>query len=149
MRLPFPTSIPLIQALFFCAVLLTVQLLEGTDPIFAVLMLVAQLVAVMAFNAGGGMSHVTGSFCLFSLLPNVTVPEIAHAIVRQPGDYHVLQPVTTAAVCAVFYASLYAAAKFAVALPHPTPLLDRIQFSLTELRAVSILSSGLALAISI
>jgi hypothetical protein len=149
MRLPFPTSIPMMQALPIFGVLLAVQLLEGTDPSFAVLMLIAQVFAVLAFNALGGMSHVAGSFCMFSLLPNVTVPEIAHAIVGQPGDYHILAPLKTAAVCAVFYASLYAAAKFAVMLPHPPPLLDRVQFSLTELRAVSALSAILSLFIAI
>jgi hypothetical protein len=147
MRLPFPTSIPMMQALLFLGALLAVQLLEGTDPPFALLMLVAQVFAIMAFNALGGMSHVAGSFCLFSLLPNVTVPEMAHAIVLQPGDYHLLVPLQTAAVCAIFYASLYAVARFVIMLPHPPPLLDRVKFSLAELRAVSVLSSILSLAI--
>ena len=147
MRIPFPTSIPMMQALLFFGGLLAVQLLEGTDPAFAMLMLIAQVFAVMAFNALGGMPDVAGSFCLFSLLPNVTVPEIAHAIVRQPGDYHILEPLKTSAVCAIFYASIYLVARFVVMLPHPLPLLDRVKFSLNELRVVSVLSAILSLAI--
>ena len=137
MRIPCPISLPLIQVFLFLCALLSLQLVEGTDPYFAVLMMMAQVFGVMAFNALGGMSHVAGSFCLFSLLANVTVPEIAHSIVGQPGDFRLLASLKVAAVCAIFYASFYAAARFLVLLPHPRPFLDRVNFSLSELRALS------------
>jgi hypothetical protein len=126
--------------LFFGA-LLVVQLVEGTDPVFALLMMAAQIFAIMAFNTLGGMSHVAGSFCLFSLLPNVTVPEIAHAIVLQPGDYNLPSSLRTAGVCAIFYASFYACARFVILLPTPRPFLDRVKFTLIELRAISIIAA--------
>src|SRR5580658_8508198 len=99
MRLPCPTFIPLMQAFLFVCALLVVQLVEGADPVFALLMMAAQIFGIMAFNTLGGMSHVAGSFCLFSLLPNVTVPEIAHAIVLEPGDFNLPSSLQTAGVC--------------------------------------------------
>lgn len=139
MRIPFPTSIPLIQAFLFFGFLLGVQLIEGTDPVFAALMMAAQIFGIMAFNTLGGFSHVAGAFCLFSLLPNVTVPEITHAIVLQPGDFNIPGSLQTANACAIFYACLYVSAQFVVLLPTPRPFVDRVYFSLTELRAISII----------
>jgi hypothetical protein len=149
MRIPSPASIPLLQVFIFLCALLAVQLVEGTDPYFAVLMLAAQVFGVMAFNTLGGMSHVAGSFCLFSLLANMSVPEIAHAIVGQPGDFNLPVSLKVGAVCAIFYASLYAAARFMVLLPSPRPYLDRVNFSLIELRALSWISISLATYIAI
>ena len=65
-------------ALLFLGLLLSLQLIEGTDPNFAILMMLAQVFGVLAFNTLGGMSHLAGSICLLSLLPNATVPELAH-----------------------------------------------------------------------
>jgi hypothetical protein len=140
MRIPCPISIPLVPGMLFFGGLLAVQLVEGTDPVFTVLMMMAQIFAVMAFNTLGGFSHVAGSFCLFSVLPNVTVPEIAHALVLQPGDFNLLEPLRTAGVCAVYYASFYAAARFVVSLPAPRPYLDRVKFTVVELHAISIIA---------
>jgi hypothetical protein len=140
MRIPCPTFIPLMHAFLFLGTLLVVQLVEGTDPVFALLMMAAQIFAIMAFNTLGGMSHVAGSFCLFSLLPNVTVPEIAHAIVLQPGDFNLPASLRTAGVCAVFYASFYACARLLVQIPTPRPFLDRVKFTLIELRAISLIA---------
>ncbi|MGA9669451.1 MAG: hypothetical protein WBQ94_09600 [Terracidiphilus sp.] len=127
-------------AFLFLGTLLAVQLMEGTDPAFAALMLLAQIFAIMAFNTLGGFSHVAGSICLFSLLPNVTVPEIAHAAVLQPGDFSLLASLQLAGICAVFYASFYAAARFVVQLPTPRPFLDRVKFTMIELRAISLIA---------
>ncbi len=136
MRLPYPKYIPLPATLAFLAAFLVLQLIEGTYPTFALLMLVAQVAGVMAFNRLGGMSHVAGSFCLFSLLPNVTVPEIGHAILGQPGSFNLQAPERTAAVCAVFYVSMYLASVLASSVSHREPYFDRIQFSLLQLRAI-------------
>ncbi len=148
MRIPFPNFIPLTPLTIYLGVLLAVQLMEGTDPIFALLMLLAQLFAVLAFNTLGGMSHVAGSFCLFALLPNVTIPEIVHAILLQPGDFNLAAPLQTSAVCAIFFAGFYVAARFVPLIPHPRrPVFDRVYFSLAEMRAISIIATILSLAI--
>jgi hypothetical protein len=131
----------LTQAFLFLGALFAVQLVEGTDPVFAILMMAAQMFGIMAFNTLGGMSHVAGSFCMFSLLPNVTVPEIAHAIVLQPGDFDLPSSLQTAGVCAIFYASFYVASQFVVQLPLPRPFLDRVHFTLIELRAISLIAA--------
>ena len=147
MRIPFPKSIPLRPALIFLALVLFIQLLEDTDPVFAVLMLIAQLAAVEAFNLMGGMTHMAGAFSLFAILPTVTVPELAHLLLGQPGDFNLEHPLMTAGVCAVFFTCVMSAALL-VSIARPAqPLLERFSFSILELRIISALACVLAAGI--
>jgi hypothetical protein len=136
MRIPFPIEIPIVPALLFFVAFATVQILEGTDPLFALYMLIAQIFGILAFNALGGMSHVSGSICLLSLLQNVTVPEIAHALVLQSGDYYLPSSLKTAAVIMAFYLCVYLAARFAMTFSYSEPIFDRIPFASEELRVL-------------
>jgi hypothetical protein len=149
MRIPFPKRIPLTPLLIVLTAILLVQLIQGTDPAFAVLMLVAQVAAVVGFNRLGGMTHMAGAFCLFAVLPNVTVPEITHALLGQPGDYNLQHPLETAGVCAVFFVCIMVVALFVSWISHPVALLDHIHFSIVELQIISALSTLLAISISI
>jgi hypothetical protein len=148
MRIPFPKAIPLRPLLIILAAVLCMQLAQGTDPIFAVLMLVAQMAAAVAFNRMGGMTHMAGAFCLFGILPSVTVPQLTHLLLGQPGDLNLVHPLTTAGACAVFFTSVMIAALQVSSLTHPVPLLERIQFTITELRIVSALSCILSIYIA-
>jgi len=149
MRVPFPQSIPFRGALVVLSVVLLFQLIEGTDPVFAILMLIAQLATVVSFNLLGGIRHMAGAFCLFMVLPTVTVPELAHLILGQPGEMNLQHPIATAGVCAVFFLSVMIAALFASSIRHPEPYLGRIHFSILELRIVIVLSCIFAGAISV
>ena len=111
MRIPFPKYIPLGPMLLGLAFVLCIQLVQGTDPIFAVLMLMSQVCAAIAFNHMGGMTHMAGAFCLFAILPTVTVPELTHLFLGQPGDFNLVHPFTTAGVCAVFFGSVMVAGR--------------------------------------
>src|SRR3954447_13154818 len=143
MRIPFPKSIPLLPSIAFLTVVLLIQLFQGTDPVFAGLMLIAQLGAITAFNRMGGMTHMSGAFCLFAILPNVTAPELTHMALGQPGDYNLEHPLATAGVCAVFFVSVSVAALL-VSMTRPArPYLDRVTFSILELRIISALSAVL------
>ena len=148
MRIPFPKSIPLQPLLVMLALVLCIQVIQGTDPVFAVLMLIAQTAAAVAFNRMGGMTHMAGAFCLFAILPTVTVPEITHLILRQPGDFNLLHPLATAGVCAVFFICVMIAALLVSSMSHPLALLEHIQFSTTELRIVSALACIFSLSIA-
>ena len=148
MRIPFPKSIPLRQLTVFLTVMLFIQLAQGTDPLFAVLMLVAQLAAVAAFNRLGGMTHMAGAFCLLAMLPNVTVPEFTHLVLGQPGDFNLEHPIMTSGVCAAFFCCIFATAVL-VSLTKPTePILDRIPFSSLELRVISAVSAAFAIVVA-
>ncbi len=149
MRIPFPKTIPLRPLVIALTAVLLVQLIQGTDPAFAVLMLVAQLAAAVGFNRLGGMTHMAGAFCLFAVLPNVTVPEITHLLLGQPGDYSLQHPLVTAGVCAAFFVCVMIAALVVSWISHPAALLDHIHFSVVELRIISGLSCTLAVLISI
>jgi hypothetical protein len=149
MRIPFPKTIPIRPLLIILMAMILVQLIQGTDPAFAVLMLVAQLAAAVAFNRMGGMTHMAGAFCLFSILPNVTVPEITHLLLRQSGDYNLQHPFLTASVCAVFFTCVMIAAFLVSSIRHPVAFLDHIEFSIFELRVISVLSGLFAVSIAI
>ena len=148
MRIPFPKTIPLWPLLAVLTLVLCIQLIQGTDPVFAVLMLIAQIAAMDAFNRMGGMTHMAGAFCFFGILPAVTLPEIAHLVLGQPGDLNLEHPLTTAGVCAVFFICVMIAALLVSSLSHPVALLEQIQFSTTELRLVSALSCIFAILIA-
>jgi hypothetical protein len=149
MRIPFPKTIPLGPMLITLTAVLLVQIIQGTDPAFAVLMLVAQLATAVAFNRMGGMTHMAGAFCLFAVLPNVTVPEITHMFLGQPGDYNLQHPVLTASVCAVFFICVMTAALLVSSVSHPFALLDRFDFSIAELRIISIISCIISVSVNI
>lgn len=146
MRIPFPSYISLKPLLVVLSVVLCIQLIEGTDPVFAVLMLIAQACAMIAFNFLGGMTHMSGAFCLFAILPTVTVPELAHLALGQAGDFNLVHPIETAGVCAVFYVCLMIAARFVSLIRRPIALIDRLRFSLLELRIISVLACAIALS---
>ncbi|HEY1984425.1 MAG TPA: hypothetical protein VGG85_03405 [Terracidiphilus sp.] len=149
MRILFPKSIPLRPLLIFLVTVLTIQLMQGTDPAFAVLMLAAQLAAVVSFNRLGGMTHMAGAFNLFAVVPIVTMPELAHLFLGQPGDYNLQHPLTTAGVCAVYFICVMVAALVVSSIRHPVPLLDRVHFSILELRIISTLAAIFAALIYI
>ncbi len=149
MRIPFPKSIPVRPLLIVLVAMVSIQLIEGTDPFFAIFMLIAQLAAAVAFNRLGGMNHMAGAFCFFAILPNATVPEIAHLLLGQPGDYNLQHPLTTAGVCAVFFLCMMVAALVVSSFSHPAPFLDHIEFSILELRVISALSCVFAISVAI
>jgi len=124
-----------------------VQLIQGTDPVFAVLMMVAQASAMIAFNLLGGMTHMTGAFCFFAILPTVAIPEFAHLALGQPGDFNLVHPLKTAAVCAVFFVCVMTAARMVSLMRRPVALLEHIKFSIVELRIISALACFVALTI--
>lgn len=149
MRIPFPSHIPMKPLLVALSLVLCIQLIEGTDPIFAALMFVAQACAIIAFNYLGGMTHMSGAFCLFAILPTVTVPELAHLALGQPGDFNLLHPIKTAGVCAIFYICIMVAARFVSLMRHPAALLNHFKFSNVELRIVSVLACAIALCVEL
>jgi hypothetical protein len=141
MRLPFPHSIPLRSLLAVLAPVLIIQLVQGTDPEFASLMMIAQVAAICAFNILGGMTHMAGAFCLFAVLPNVTVPELTHLLLGQPGDYNMENPLATAGVCAVFFVCILIAAWASSLTRAAEPYLDRLKFSILEIQIVSVIAA--------
>lgn len=149
MRLPFPSRISLRILFGLLSLELCIQLVQGTDPVFAGLMLVSQLCAITAFNHMGGMTHMTGAFCLFAILPTVSIPEVAHLLLGQPGDFNLVHPVKTAAVCALFFFCVMVTAWFISLIKHPVALLEHLRFSIVELRIVSILACCAALFINL
>jgi len=112
-------------------------------------MMIAQASAIVAFNYMGGMTHMTGAFCLFAILPTVSIPEAAHIALGQPGDFNLVHPLETAGACALFFTCVMVVARMVSLIKHPSPLLEQVKFSLVELRIISVVACAVAVSLAV
>jgi hypothetical protein len=93
-RIPFPERIPLSRVAIFAAVLCAIQLAEGTAPYFSAGCVVFIMIAAVAFNLGGGLSRVSGAYVFFYSILVVIVGITYKAILGEPAQSHLQDPVT-------------------------------------------------------
>ncbi len=92
MRLTFPTRIPVFQAFAFTCLLVLVQLLEHTDPLYSGLVFCFFMLSVFAFNIAGGFSRASGAYIFFFSVLGVDVGTVYKAILGQRADSFLEQP---------------------------------------------------------
>lgn len=93
MRLPFPERIPLVPVFLFAISLCVVQLLEGTDPAFALGCFFFVILAALGFNVGGGFTRPSGGYIFFYASLTVIIGIIWKAVLREPADSNLQNPV--------------------------------------------------------
>ena len=71
MRLPYPTRININHVLIVAVLLLFAQLLDGTDPVFALLASLSLVLSALTFNVLDGLSTTSGAFVFFMAIPDV------------------------------------------------------------------------------
>jgi hypothetical protein len=94
-RLPFPERIPLVPVFLFAISLCVVQLLESTDPTFALGCFFFVIFAAVGFNVGGGFTRPSGGYIFFYACLTVTIGIILKAVLREPADSNLENPVLT------------------------------------------------------
>jgi hypothetical protein len=102
-RLPFPERISLPVA-FYCGLLLSViQVYQGTDPVFALSCFAFIVIAALAFNVAGGLSHTSGSYVFFFAVLVVLIGWFWKAVLGEPADSNLTAPMVTAPayLCAI------------------------------------------------
>ena len=95
MRLPFPERIPFKTLFFFAAGLCVVQLLEHTNPTFALCCFFFVLFSGIAFNVAGGLTRPSGAYVFFFAMLGVIVGVVWKAVVGEPAESNLLSPFLT------------------------------------------------------
>lgn len=95
MRIPFPVHIRLWHAFCFAGLLFTAQLLEGTSLYFSVCSVLFIVIATVAFNLAGGLARPSGAYVFFYSVLAVIVGLCWKAIIGEPGDSNLLNPLLT------------------------------------------------------
>jgi hypothetical protein len=91
-RLPFPERIPLDYTFYFAGILCVIQLLQGTNGLFALGCSFFILIAVLAFNHAGGFTRPTGSYVFFFSTLTLIVGICWKAILGEPADSNLEDP---------------------------------------------------------
>lgn len=95
MRLPFPTRISVQKTLIFAAAVFVVQIVQQTDPIFALLFFVYILLSVLAFNLAGGFSRASGFYVFWFALLTCIVGGLWKMVLGEPASSNLVSPVAT------------------------------------------------------
>lgn len=110
MRLTLFQRIPISKALIFTLVLVLVELVEGTDPIFAFLVFCYFMLSVLAFNVAGGLTRPSGAYILFYSVLVAGVGLVYKALMGQPAQTHLYTPVLVMGVYTATVAAMLIAA---------------------------------------
>ena len=110
MRIPIPERFTARQTLSAGLSLLTVQLLEGTEPQFALLTLAYVILVAVAYNGAGGMFYPSGAWILFTGVETTLIGLCYKALLGQPAQSHLQQPDKTMLIYCVGMAGMGLAA---------------------------------------
>ncbi|HEV2620001.1 MAG TPA: hypothetical protein VGU23_08715, partial [Acidobacteriaceae bacterium] len=94
MRIPFPERFPIDRAVLFAAALFLIQWLEGTPLYFCAGCMVFILIATLAFNAGGGLTRISGAYVFFYSMLVVVVGLCYKAFLGEPAQSNLVAPRT-------------------------------------------------------
>lgn len=148
MRLPFPERISFVYTFYFAALLCVVQLIEKTDPTFALLSFLFILFATLAFNVCGGFTRPSGSYVFFFSVLCFIIGVSWKAIIGEPGESNLQAPLLTMSVYLGSMISMFAAAVISRKLTRKRPILGNLITEANVQRAtIGCLVVGLGLTI--
>lgn len=110
MRIPYPTRLNINHVLIVVMFLLFAQLLDGTDPLFALLASISFIFATLAFNALDGLGTVSGAFVLFMAIPTFVILIFIKVFTWEPSNKHFEHPLLTITATALAWAGILVAA---------------------------------------
>lgn len=112
MVLPFPTRIPVFKAFLFTSLLVLVELLEGTDPVYSALIFSFFMLSVFAFNIAGGFSRPSGGYIFFFAVLAVELGTVRKAFTGQAAQTNLDDPLLLMSVHVAVMGSMLFAAYF-------------------------------------
>lgn len=92
MTIPFPSRLSVLPAFAFTSVLVIVELMEGTDPLYSALVFSFFMLSVIAFNTVGGFSRPSGGYIAFYSLLVVGIGTVYKAVIGQPAHSNLADP---------------------------------------------------------
>jgi hypothetical protein len=98
MRLPFPDHVSLVAVCYFAGILCVIQLLQGTNPTFALFAAAYIVAAAIAFNVGGGFSRIQGAFVFFNSVLGLILGLCVKAYLGEAADSNLQNPMLTITV---------------------------------------------------
>ena len=93
MTIPFPSRVSLLPTFVFTSLLVLVELLEGTTPLYSSLIFAFCMLSVIAFNTVGGFSRPSGGYIAFYALLVVIVGTVYKALLGQPAQSNLPDPI--------------------------------------------------------
>jgi hypothetical protein len=109
-RLPFPERVSLVATVGFAIVLCTLQLYQGTAPLFSLCSFLFIVVAAVAFNVAGGITRPSGAYIFSYAVLAVIVGLTWKAILGEAADSNLQTPIVTIEVYLCGICGLLAAA---------------------------------------
>jgi hypothetical protein len=109
-RLPFPERVSLTPVIVFAIVLCTLQIYQGTAPLFSLCSFLFIIVAAIAFNVAGGMTRPSGAYIFFFSVLAVIIGLTWKAVLGEPADSNLQAPVVTIEVYLASICSMLGAA---------------------------------------
>jgi hypothetical protein len=97
-RLPFPESIPFVPAFVFAMTLCLIQLVQGTNPTFALACFAYILIATIGFNVAGGFTRASGAFIFFNSVLGLIGGLCVKVYLGEPADSNLMSPLLTIGV---------------------------------------------------
>jgi len=98
MKIPFPKRIAPWHAGIFAALLCLIEILQGTQPVFAAGVFIYIVAATIAFNLAGGMNRPTGAFVMANAMLCLIIGQCVKVILGEPADSNLGAPLLTIAV---------------------------------------------------
>lgn len=140
MRLPFPTHLNMQYVLIGVALALFAQLLNGTDPMFAVLDCAALIFTALAFNVVGGLSTTSGALILFLALSTYALTIFVKILTFEPAQRNFHQPMMTIGATTLAFFGIMVSAWLSRKFITRRPL---VRFSARDLENLSNTAGGL------
>lgn len=109
MRINLPQRIPVSKTFLFTCVLVLVELLEGTDPLYAALVFCYFMLSVFAFNVAGGFTRPSGAYVFYYSTLVAGVGTVYKALLGQPAQTHLQSPTLVMGVYVATVATLLCA----------------------------------------
>jgi hypothetical protein len=109
-RLPFPEHIRLIPVILFSLALGAIQVVQGTEPLFALGSFAFIILSAMAFNVAGGLTRPSGSYIFSFAVLAVILGLIWKAVIGEAADSNLQYPLLTIGIYVGSMCSLLGAA---------------------------------------
>jgi hypothetical protein len=108
-RLPFPERVSLLPVVCFAVGLCVLQIYQGTAPLFSLCSFLFIIIAAIAFNTAGGITRPSGAYIFFYAVLAVIIGLTWKAVLGEPADSNLQNPLVTMEVYLCSICSMLAA----------------------------------------
>ena len=126
MRLPFPERVPIPFALLGATILVGLQQLQQTTPVFSLYSFLFIVISAITFNLAKGFTRPSGSYIFFYSVLGLLFGIVYKAYLGEPGDSNLRSPILTMQVFCGGITAMLIAVLIARPLTRKQPYLGRM-----------------------